>query len=198
MLDSKYDNALAEVMAHCANDRKIQIALLDMEPGAAIGPAGGICSRSPRALEQALWDTPGNYLPIYPFGVCPIRLHGLDHIVDASGGLLAVRGGALDPGGTVHDERLDGFDVIRHKAGGEPVWVHAHGVLEPVEAVEARAVPAVVEPEGGHVVQRDPAEELEEFAREPVAAEGGEHVQQVAVTGRVEVDGVGAPVVPDR
>lgn len=68
----------------------MQIALLDMEPGAAIGPACGICRRGPRALEQALWDTPGDYLPIYPYGVCPIRLHGLDYIVDASGGLLTV------------------------------------------------------------------------------------------------------------
>lgn len=32
MLDSKYDNALAEVMAHCANDRKIQNALVDQVP----------------------------------------------------------------------------------------------------------------------------------------------------------------------
>lgn len=32
MLDRKYDNALAEVMAHCANDRKIQNALVDQVP----------------------------------------------------------------------------------------------------------------------------------------------------------------------
>ena len=69
----------------------MQIALLDMEPGAAIGPACGICRRGPRALEQALWDTPGDYLPIYPYGVCPIRLHGLDYIVDACDGLGARR-----------------------------------------------------------------------------------------------------------
>ena len=74
---------------------------------------------------------------MYPFGIYPIRLHGLCHIVDALGGLLAVRGEALDPGGAVPDERLDGFGVIRHEPGGEPVGVHANGVLEPVEAVEA-------------------------------------------------------------
>lgn len=32
MLDRKYDNALAEVMAHCANDRKIQNALVNQVP----------------------------------------------------------------------------------------------------------------------------------------------------------------------
>ena len=161
---------------------------------AAIGPAGGLG----RGGLRSLIEIPGDYLPVYPFAFQSIRLHGLDRIVDALGGLLAVRGEALDPGGAVPDEGLDGFGVVRHEPGGEPVGVHARSVLEPVEAVEARAVPAVVEPEGGHVVQRDPAEELEELAREPTAVKAGEHVQQVAVIGRVGVECIRAPVVPDR
>lgn len=156
-----------------------------MQPVAAIVPAAGLGRGGPRVQELDQWDAVGNRRILRPFDFYSKLLHGLEDVVLSLGRLLAIRGEALDPGGAARDERFDGIQVIGDEAGGDAAAIHADGILEPIEAVEARPVPAVVEPEGGHVVKRDAAEEPEGRAGEPAVAGAGKHVQEIAVIGRV-------------
>ena len=123
----------------------MQIAFLDIGPGAAIGPAGGLS----RGGLRSLIEIPGDYLLCT---LLPSNRYAFTAWTASSTPLAAfslIRGEALDPGGAVPDEGLDGFGVVRHEPGGDSSASMPAASLEPVEAVEARAVPAVVEPEGG-------------------------------------------------